>query len=263
MTREESAKIIQIIEATYPSYKPASVKTAIEVWRVIFLNVSYEIVSSALFSYIRNNNEFAPVPGQINEIINNAVRPDAMNEEEAWDMVRKATENGLYGSEKEFDKLPPIIQKTIGSSHAIYTMAMMDSTSLSVEKSHFLRNYRNEVQKQKNIDNLPNGVKGSLDQMRANTPTFENKQQVAMLEAKDYYEDAYSRTVEKFLNGDGAESEADEELLSRQKGFADTLRERLNMPEFELVLEPEPEKYDDYAIFDEEPERQNVEDIFA
>lgn len=249
MNKMEATKIVEIIGSLYSSYKPMSLEVAVMAWQNIFADVPFKAVAAALYSYARNNNEFAPTPGQVNEIIKSAVNPDALNEERAWDMVRKAAENGLYGSEKEFDKLPEIVQRTIGSPHFIYSLAMLDATSLTVEKSMFMKSYRKEVEKQKHIDNLPSSVRNTIEQMRANAPTIENKQEAAMIEMRNHYEDAYARTVAKFHEGDREE----EIETNRNKGFSDMLREKLGMTE--------PEADDDYAI--EEYDYDEDEELFA
>lgn len=228
MNKVEGAKVVGIIGATYPNYNPNNLETAAEVWSAIFSDVDYKTVTAGLYSYIKNNHEFPPTPGQIYEIIRNAVNPDELNEEKAWDMVRKATENGLYGSEKEFDKLPEIIQKTIGSPHFIYSLAMLDAASLTVEKSHFIKAFRAELEKKKQIDNLPNGIKGTLEQMRKGQPAIENKQEVARLEMKEHYSSAYERTVAKYLQGADEEKEP---VTDRQAGNQAMLRERFGIGE--------------------------------
>lgn len=224
--------MISIIGSIYPNYKPMSIDIAIEAWRAIFSNIPYNVVVGALYSYAKNNNEFPPTPGQINHIIEEATNPNAINEEEAWDMVRKAASNGYYNSQAEFDKLPEIIQNTIRTPHFIYTLSQLDHSALTVEKSFFVKSYRNEIEKQRHLENLPNSAIPHIENMKSKTPQVENRQEVAMLETKQNYQSLVQAAKDKFMNGENdIETERVPENLEEIKGggLAEMLRDKLNV----------------------------------
>lgn len=244
MTIAETTTILRYISAAYPAYKPQYdqdiIEDVIKLWASTFVDVPGELVLATVKSYVSSGHVYAPNVGQIKEMIMNLIDPNAMNEEQAWDMVRKAAENGLYGSEKEYEKLPEIIKKTIRSPHYIYTLAMCNAESLTVEKSHFLRSYREEVQKQKDYDNLPKDILPLVQQMRDNVPQVENKQQVALLESKKNYEGVFESAKQKFLENKGNESgEADSENGGMSQWIKDRLR-KMDTNET-VIAEPEAE----------------------
>jgi hypothetical protein len=70
-------------------------------------------------------------------------------------MVMKAIRNGTYGSEKEYEKLPPIIQKTIGSARYIYDEATNSDFNMDVAKGQFISNYRSMLKREQDISILP------------------------------------------------------------------------------------------------------------
>jgi len=198
MTREQTAKIIRIIGSTYPSYRPMDTNDAIEIWQVIFNGVSYETVSAALYSYISQNHEFAPTPGQIKEIINHFANPNELTESEAWDKVLIALRNGIYGAEEEYARLPEDVQKAIGSPHYLHDLAMQEDVNYSVESSNFFRRYRTAVERRKEIEALPIGVRGKVQkQVAANQTQQIDKQDAARAEDRKRYAQLVDHAREK------------------------------------------------------------------
>jgi len=239
MDVKETTRIVRIIAATYPNYTLAkdseATADAVDLWQAVLAEYPFEVVSGALRSYIKNDRKgFPPVPGQLIEIIENAIYPDAMNEEEAWDLVTKAGANGYYNSQAEFDKLPEIIQQTIRSPHYLYNFSLTPYDDLGVLKSHFLRSYREEVKKRKNIDNLPKGIMPTIEKMRADSETKKieaaaENPNVPQIEEKPDYEYAVRMARERLL----AENTFmfNESDSMKGSGIADMLRQRLGVDE--------------------------------
>ena len=142
MTRDEVKKIIMVIATTYPNWKPENMTNTVDVWYTLFADYPASLIQKALKEYIcRDTKGFAPVPGQI--IANIPLEGGYLNEQEAWDLVYKAICNSGYHSKEEFEKLPPECQKAAGSANNLKELALMDiETVQSVEKSHFIRTYR-------------------------------------------------------------------------------------------------------------------------
>ena len=81
---------------------------------------------------------------------------DELSEGQAWALVEKATRNGGYGYKEEFDKLPPIVQKAVGSPSQIHEWAMMDSDTVkSVVASNFMRSYKIMLKREKEMALIP------------------------------------------------------------------------------------------------------------
>ena len=63
-----------------------------------------------------------------------------MTAQEAWNLVARAIRNSGYESRKEYDNLPPDIQRLVGSPEQLRDWAMMDSSTVhSVVASNFQR----------------------------------------------------------------------------------------------------------------------------
>lgn len=149
MEREDAKRIVRIISAAYPSYHRSQqmLSDAVELWSLIFAEDHVIAVEAALRVYISQPHEYAPTPGQIKEIMFNMANPDLLTEQEAWSLVLKALRNSLYGASEEFDKLPPDVQKAIGSPAYLRETAL--SGNISVEESHFARRYRTVLERKR------------------------------------------------------------------------------------------------------------------
>jgi hypothetical protein len=83
-----------------------------------------------------------------------------MTELEAWELVSKATRNSTYNSAQEFAKLPPVVQRLVGSHMQLKEWAAMDAETLqSVVASNFQRSYKVRAKNEREYLALPENVK--------------------------------------------------------------------------------------------------------
>lgn len=167
MDREETKKIIRIICASYPNYKPADISETIDVWANMLSEYSYEHIAVALKSYIATDTSgFAPSIGELIQKANSLLENGKLNEIEAWTLVSKALRNGYYGAEEEFAKLPLLVQKAVGSPAQLRMWATTDESSVeSVISSNFMRTYKAEVKRAEEYARLPEDVKALMQKM--------------------------------------------------------------------------------------------------
>lgn len=168
MDREQTRDLLSVLKANYPqSYKGWDRKqseTYIDLWAEAFKDDDAALVVGAVKSIIYSDTrEFAPNIGQVKAMMHKLTNLDEMSEQEAWGHVVKAIRNGIYGSAEEFEKLPPICQRIVGSPEQIRTWAMMDSSEIhSVVASNFQRSYRGRAQYEKEMQAIPLEVKKTL-----------------------------------------------------------------------------------------------------
>ena len=167
MDREETKKIIRVICASYPNYKPADISETIDVWANMLSEYSYEHIAVALKSYIATDTSgFAPSVGKLIQKANFLVGNGELNELEAWTLVSKALRNGYYGAEEEFSKLPPLVQKAVGSPAQLRMWATTDMKSIeTVVSSNFIRTYKAEVKREEELARLPQDVKAIMQKI--------------------------------------------------------------------------------------------------
>lgn len=173
MTREETLTIMGVLKAAYPNYyKDMNRKDAeavVDLWCTMFSDEPARLVAMAVKAHIASDTKgFPPHIGAIKEAIGKLLQPDNMTEQEAWALVSKAASNAKYEAEKEFSKLPPLVQKLVGSPNSLRAWALMDADTVSsVVASNFQRSYRAGVAKQKELQALPSDVREGMQMIAA------------------------------------------------------------------------------------------------
>ena len=169
MTREETAKILAVMQASYPNYKPIDLRTTLDAWEMMLKEFTYQQVSMALKAFILSDTSaFAPSIGQLVDKINVITKQAEMSELKAWALVYEAICNSTYNAEAEFEKLPEVVKVAIGNHSNLKEWAQMDvDTVQSVEQSHFVRNYRAALEREKMNEKMPEDVKRIMEQTQA------------------------------------------------------------------------------------------------
>jgi hypothetical protein len=164
MTRNEMVLLIRVVTNAYPNFNPKDLSDTVDVWYEMLSDYTYEQVATALKMYIRaDTSGFAPTIGQLVDKINQIVNPQQMNEAEAWSLVSKAIRNSGYHAEEEFAKLPPTIQKVVGHPSNLRDKALDEEYNDGVEKSNFLRMYRIQLERDKELNSLPRDLRSLLE----------------------------------------------------------------------------------------------------
>ena len=164
MTRDETKQILMRISTVYPNYKPVSdLRFVVETWNEYLAEYSYEQVKAALQMFIvTDTSGFAPSIGQLIEKLSMISKPEQMGELKAWTLVSKAVRNSAYNSESEFEKLPPLVQKALGSAAQLRIWAMDEEYNESVNGSNFMRTYRAVVERENKIAKMPAEIRNMI-----------------------------------------------------------------------------------------------------
>ena len=164
MNRDETKKILMNIQCSFANWKPASdLGFMIDVWSDDLADYSYEQVYTALKIYkATDTTGFAPSIGQLVDKIHSG--KEEMNANEAWGLVYKALSNAGYHSEEEFDKLPPLVQKAIGSPGSLRSLSQSSDFNEEVEKSLFTRSYEAAKKRAKEDQKLPEAIRIAMSQ---------------------------------------------------------------------------------------------------
>jgi len=168
MTREETKKLLAIIDATYPNFKVEDAKTTLDAWHFLLEEEDYNQLSLALKTYIKTSGSgFAP---SVSQLIDMAYKPKELNElseTQAWDLVSKAVSRSGYNAEEEFNKLPPLVQKAVGSPTMLHSWSQSDMEAFeTVVASNFQRSYRTVVQRERDIARLPKEARVQLESLQ-------------------------------------------------------------------------------------------------
>ena len=163
MNREETLKVCLIVQSAYPHqyarFTDRERQAMSEVWNAVLADYTYPVVCAGVKAFIAaDTSGFPPSPGQIIDKIHKLTeKPEnRLSESEAWSMVYKAICNGIYNAEDEFNKLPPVIQRAVGSADVIRAWAMEEN--VNVTQSNFQRSYRTVSEQAKEEAKLPQSV---------------------------------------------------------------------------------------------------------
>ncbi len=171
MTYDDTLAIMSVLKAAYPSFyrdmKRSEAESIVSLWAEMFKDESAEVVAIAVKAHIASDSKgYPPHIGAIKDAIVKLQRPKQMTEQEAWLLVSKATRNGIWGAKEEFEKLPTLLKRIVGSPEQLKEWAMMDSDTLqSVVASNFQRSYKAISEKERETMTLPSSVRGVIAQL--------------------------------------------------------------------------------------------------
>lgn len=171
MTREETVKIIRIICGSFPNFKPSDLSETVDIWNMMLDEYTYNQIAGALKSYILSDSTgFAPSIGQLIAKVKTIEETAQLNESEAWGLVSKAIRNGYYGAVEELSKLPPLVQKAVGTPDNLRNWSQTNLESVeTVIQSNFLRAYRAEAKRAAEISKMPSDIKTMIENTSQNS----------------------------------------------------------------------------------------------
>lgn len=152
--REDFMKLVTVLRAAYSSEKFMPDKQSALVWYEMLKDIDYQTLMQGCYKLIQSS-PYPPTIADIRASCTSLQTVERLTDLEAWALVRKALSNGTYGAEQEFAKLPPLVQKAVGSPANIREMAQADMESVAtVFQSQFLRAYRTETQRAADLAKL-------------------------------------------------------------------------------------------------------------
>lgn len=171
MNQTDTLAILGVLKAAYPNFykdmRRSEADGIVALWTEMFKDEPAEVVALAVKAHIANDKKgFPPHIGVIKDAIVKIMQPNEMTEQEAWGLVAKALRNGTYGAEEEFQKLPPVVQRLVGSPSQLREWAAMDTDTVqSVVASNFQRSYKARAAHEREFLALPADVKQAMTQI--------------------------------------------------------------------------------------------------
>lgn len=161
MTRDETKAIIAILRDAYPNFYKSLEKPdadrIINLWATMFVDDSPKIVTEAVKALICTL-KFPPSIAEVKDKIALITQPESLTELEAWRLVRGAI--SYYSATENFQRLPPTIQKILGSPSQLREWAVMESDVVdSVIQSNFMRSFKARQAQEKEMSTLPESTK--------------------------------------------------------------------------------------------------------
>ena len=186
MNRTETLAILKVMKSSYQRFYINVTKEdatdAVNVWAMMFEDEDPKIVTEAVKALICTS-EFPPTIADVKKKIALITKIEqGMTEAEAWNLVLRAVKNSGYHAQKEYENLPPVLQRLVGSAGQLKEWGLMDMGVLgSVVQSNFMRSYKARSTEQKQIDQLPESTKALMANLKQNYKMLEDKNVITNL----------------------------------------------------------------------------------
>ena len=171
MDRTDVLKIMSVLRGNYPQFHRnidrKEAEATVGLWTDLFANDEYPLVAAAVKALIESDDKgYPPNIGAVKAKLRLITGGDEMTELEAWCLVAKALRNSSYGAKEEFEKLPPIVKRIVGTPVQLREWGMMNSETVhSVVASNFQRSYKAIAQRDREIAKLPPDVKALVGKL--------------------------------------------------------------------------------------------------
>jgi len=141
MTRRETAKLLAVMQATYPNLHFDDLELALDAWATILQPDDGQQIMDAFSVYARTDTSgFAPNPGKLHSMVESRLNP-GLSEGEIVGMLTRAAKNGNYGYLDEYNRLPKLLRKAVGSPTVISMWGTMEHDRLQFVFSNIVKTY--------------------------------------------------------------------------------------------------------------------------
>lgn len=171
MSIDETIAVLAVLKAAYPhSFKGLTRRDGeamVNLWQMQFADTPAQEVTAAVNALISTRTAgYSPTIGEVKEQLYRLHSVNELSEGEAWAMVYKALSNGYYGYQKEWDKLPPEVQRAVGRPEQLREWSQMETETVqSVVASNFMRSYRVMKERTKETAKLPESVRAVIGEL--------------------------------------------------------------------------------------------------
>lgn len=146
MDRTDVIATLKILKVAYPGFYSKMGKTdaedTVSVWCDMFREEDVNVVKIALYKVIEEHTGFPPTIADIKTQIREMRRAATgeKTDEELWSQLKAAVSNGYYGAKEEFAKLPPELQRYLGTPNTLRELSQVDTDTFNtVTHGQFLK----------------------------------------------------------------------------------------------------------------------------
>lgn len=137
MDRTDVIATLKILKVAYPGFYSKMGKTdaedTVSVWCDMFREEDVNVVKIALYKVIEEHTGFPPTIADIKTQIREMRRAATgeKTDEEVWSQLKAAVSNGYYGAKEEFAKLPPELQRYLGTPNTLRELSQVDTDTFN------------------------------------------------------------------------------------------------------------------------------------
>ena len=158
--------MLSLLKVTYPAFyskmKRDDLILIVDLWSDMFRDDDVNIVKYALKELIATHSGYPPdiaaVKNKMKELCSSAT--GEATDEDLWLVLKKSVSNGLYGAEQEFEKLPAVLKRYVGTPSTLTEMALIDTDTFNtVTHGQFLKQIKVIKEREEYSQNMPDDVK--------------------------------------------------------------------------------------------------------
>ena len=168
MTRDEVIATLGILKTAYPSfYKDMSKQemyNTINLWCEMFAHENTALVTAAVKNLI-NTFKWVPTIADIKEEMYKLTSTEDETPVELWNSIKRAIRNSAYNSYDEFQKLPQIAQRFVGSPNQLREWAISTDYNDGVVKGQFFKQVETLQKREKDSKMLLPEAKSIIQQL--------------------------------------------------------------------------------------------------
>lgn len=142
MTRDETVAILGILKTSYPNFYRNMTKeeliSTIDLWTEMFAHENSQLVTAAVKNLI-NTFKFPPTIADVKEAMYKLTEQETETPVEIWNQIKGAIRNSAYGSYEEYQKLPELAQRFVGSPNQLREWALSSDYNDGVVKGQFFK----------------------------------------------------------------------------------------------------------------------------
>lgn len=174
MNREQIIAILKVLKTAYPKFYSDMSKddmlNTIDLWTEMFAHENPQLVVAAVKNLI-NTFKWPPTIADIKEEMHKLTETETETPIEIWNKIKRAIGRSIYYSYEEFQKLPEIAQKFVGSPGQLKEWASDIDYIDSVVKGQFLKQYEILIKREKENKMMLPEVKEFVEQLMLENDT--------------------------------------------------------------------------------------------
>lgn len=142
MNRNQIIDIFKILRTTYPRFYANITKQeaedTIDLWLEMFKHENPELVIMAV-KHLINTFKFPPTIADVKEAMYKLTKTEEETPAELWNTIRKAIQRSSYYAAEEFEKLPELAKKYVGSPDQLREWAIDMEYNDAVARGQFFK----------------------------------------------------------------------------------------------------------------------------
>ena len=153
MKKNDVVKIFIVLRTAYPNFykemKKEDLEATIDLWTEMFAHENPALVVAAVKNLI-NTFKWPPTIADVKDEMYKLTQTETETPVEMWNKIKAAMSRASYYANEEFEKLPEVAKRFVGSPNQLREWALSVDYNDGVTKGQFFKQY--EILKQREKD---------------------------------------------------------------------------------------------------------------